>query len=141
MKNIFISFGLNGETESNLKNMIAPIKQKFSEKDIEAYCNLFDEELLKRSIDFKPEDWMHEAFKELDKAELQFVLLSSEAKDEGMILEIGYAIAKNIPVVVAIKDSIKDTYIPNMAGFVIKWSDIDNLLEQIKKINFNDIGL
>lgn len=139
MKNIFISFGLNGETESDLKSMISPIKEKFSDKGISAYCNLFDEELSKRSVNFKPEDWMHEAFKKLNKAELQFVLLSSEAKDEGMILEIGYAIAKNIPVIVAVKDSIKDTYLPNMADLVIRWKNIDDLLQQIEKIDFNNI--
>ena len=137
MKNIFISFGLNGETEENLKSIIGPIKEKLEKININAYCNLFDEELLKRSANFKPEDWMTEAFKELSKAELQFVLVTSKDKDEGMILEIGYAIARNIPVIVAIKDDIKDTYLPNMANKTIVWNNVNDLLEKIQGTDFN----
>lgn len=137
MKNIFISFGLNGETEENLKSIIEPVKEKFQKININAYCNLFDEELLKCSANFKPEDWMTEAFKELSKAELQFVLVTSKNKDEGMILEIGYAIAKNIPVIVAIKDDIKDTYLPNMANKTITWNNVNDLLEKMQETDFN----
>ena len=54
-----------------------------------------------------------------------------------MILEIGYAIAKNIPVIVAIKDDIKDTYLPNMANKTITWNNVNDLLEKMQETDFN----
>lgn len=130
---IFISYKHHGEDDEELKGFLSPLISKFKELGSDAYCNLFDEELAKKATLYKPgKDYVLDAFNILDSKELIFVLLMSEEKSEGMLMEVGYAIAKGIPVVVAVRNDIKNTYLPTMGNLVIEWSDLDDLLNKIQ---------
>lgn len=133
---IFISYKHHGEDDEELKAFLLPLISKFNELGSDAYCNLFDEELAKKSVLYKPgRDYVLDAFNILDSKELLFVLLMSEEKSEGMLMEVGYAIAKGVPVVVAVRNDIKNTYLPTMGNLVIKWNDLEDLLNKIQAIN------
>lgn len=133
----FISYKHSGEDNEELKSILTPIVNKFKEVGIEAYCNLFDEELAKKAEFYKPgRDYVLDSLNILESKEIIFVLLRSEVKSEGMLMEVGYAIAKGIPIIVAIKNDIKNTYLPTMANKVIEWSDLDDLLNKISSTDF-----
>jgi nucleoside 2-deoxyribosyltransferase len=131
---VFISYRFTGEKLEDLKALLSPIQKALEEKGASAYCNLSDPELEERSKNFAPEDYVFDAFKILDTCQMLFVVITSESKSEGMILEVGYAIAKGIPVIVALKEGVGNTYLPGMARQVIKWSDVDDLKEKIKEV-------
>ncbi len=111
------------------------------EKGIDVYCNFFDADLPLRAKNFKPHDYVIDTFKRIDGSDILFVILNSESKSEGMILEIGYAIAKNIPIVIAVKEGITNTYLPGMATFSLTWENEEDLLEKISTIDFPAIKL
>ena len=136
----FISYRFTGEKLEDLKNILTPIQNKLKKVGVDAYCNFFDKDLPIRSKNFKPQDYVFDAFKTLDNIELLFVLITSENKSEGMILEVGYSIAKSIPVVVAVEKSVKNTYLPDMANLVIRFNSTDDLLEKISKTNFGKLN-
>jgi nucleoside 2-deoxyribosyltransferase len=56
-----------------------------------------------------------------------------------MILEVGYSIARGIPIVVAIKDGVGNTYLPGMANLVITYTDIEDLLNKISSIDLKNL--
>ena len=136
----FISYRFSGEKTEDLKNTLVPVQNKLKEIGIDAYCNLLDRNLEVWSKGFQAHDFVFHAFKELNNINLLFVVITSENKSEGMIMEVGYSIAKDIPVVVAIKDDITNTYLPGMANLVVRWSSTDDLLEKIAKIDFNGLN-
>ncbi len=52
-------------------------------------------------------------------------------------MEIGYCIAKNIPGVVATKDTVEFTYVPEMGNKSFKWSDLDDLQSKIQSLELD----
>jgi len=133
----FISYRFTGEKIEDIKALIDPVQTSLKDKGIDAYCNFSDDDLEERSKNFQPQDYVFDAFKIIDGTDLLFVILNSESKSEGMILEIGYCIAKKIPVVVAVRDDIKNTYLPGMANSVIKWGEVSDLVEKISEFDFD----
>ncbi len=130
---IFISYKFTGETNEDLKNLLLPVKNALKKMEgVESvYCNFFDEDLPIRSKNFKSHEYVTDAFPSIDKADAQFVIINSEEKSEGMILEMGYAIAKGKKVIVAIKNGITNTYLPGIADESIEWESIDDLTQKI----------
>lgn len=53
-----------------------------------------------------------------------------------MILEVGYCIAKGIPVVIAVKEGVKNTYLPEMGKKTFTWSDNQDLSAKITEFGF-----
>lgn len=135
----FISFRFTGEKLEDIKALIDPVQTALKDKGIDAYCNLSDDDLDERSKNFQPQDYVFDAFKIIDNTNLLFVILNSESKSEGMILEVGYCIAKKIPVVVAVKNGIINTYLPGMADAVIKWDEVSDLVNIISEFNFDSM--
>ena len=141
MKKGFISYRFTGEKIEDLNSALSQIQNKLKEVDVDAYCNLFDKNLpVSPTADFKAQDFVFDAFKKINGTDILFTYITSENKSEGMILEVGYALAKNIPLVVAIKDDVKNTYLPVMANLVIQYNDLNDLLEKISETDFNSLS-
>jgi nucleoside 2-deoxyribosyltransferase len=77
---------------------------------------------------------MAHAFSVIDSSEFLFVILASEEKSEGMILEVGYCIAKGIPVIIAVKEGVKNTYLPEMGKKTFVWRDNQDLSAKIAEL-------
>ncbi len=99
------------------------------------YCNFFDEDLPIRSKNFKPHEFVTDAFKTIDTIDMQLVIINSEIKSEGMILEMGYAIAKGKKIIVAIQEGIENTYLPGIAHEVIIFNSIEDLTKKISQFH------
>ncbi|MEQ1500388.1 MAG: hypothetical protein ABL917_03410 [Parcubacteria group bacterium] len=133
---VFISYKFTGEESSILSENLTRIKKGLENIGLKVYCNLFDDELITRSVNFKQKDWVFEAFNIIKNKQLLFVFLNSEEKSEGMILEIGYAIAKNIPIIVAVRSDIKNkTCLPGMANSIVVWENLEDLLTKISDLD------
>jgi len=135
-----ISYRFTGEKPEDLKNLLIPVRNKLKEVGVDAYCNLLDEDLETRSKSFQPQDYVFDAFRILDSSDMLFAVVASEYKSEGMIMEVGYSIAKGIPVIVAIKEGIADTYLPGMANLVIHWNNLEDLLNKISKVEYKSLS-
>lgn len=136
---VYLSYRFTGERKQDLIKTLSPVINKLNEIGLDAYCNFFDKDLPSRSKNYKQHDFVFDAYKIIDTTDLIFVLINSENKSEGMILELGYGIAKKIPVIVAIKDGVNNTYLPGMANLIIHYKDIGDLVKKIPKINFCSI--
>lgn len=131
----FVSFRFSGEDPKTLEPLLTQVRDTLAAKGVEVYCTFFDEAEFKDKA-MGPRQILDHAFRVIDDCDFLFVVQTSDSKSEGMLMEVGYCLAKNIPVIVATHDSVKSTYVPDMAVTAFKWSDPDDLSEKIKKIGF-----
>jgi nucleoside 2-deoxyribosyltransferase len=70
----------------------------------------------------------------IDNSDCHLVIINSQEKSEGMLIELGYSYAKRKRIILAIKKGIKTTWIRELIKEVIEFSDINDLCNQLKKI-------
>ncbi len=131
----FVSYRHTGESEEVLSELLAGIRDALKNADVEVYCTFFDEAEFQNKK-MGPRQIMDHAFELISARDLLFVVQISDNKSEGMLMEIGLAIAKKIPVVVATHDLVGYTYVPDMADFSFRFADINDLKAKISDIDF-----
>lgn len=105
---------------------------------IESHCTFFDEDDFQERS-FSCRQIMEHAFNEIDQSDFLFVLQTSENKSEGLLMEVGYCVAKNLPIMVAVKSGVDQTYVPDMGDLVIRWADVDHLVREISRVDFQTL--
>ena len=130
---LFLAYRFTGEKKEDLEKILVTVRDSLQKNGVEVYCSFFDQETF-ASKKSSARDIMDHAFSVLDKSDMLFVLQTSENKSEGLLMEVGYAIAKNIPIAVAIKEGVKNTYLPEMAGSVIRWKNLQDLVKQVESL-------
>lgn len=132
----FLAYRHTGESLKNLEHLLGDVRDALAVSGIDAYCTFFDEaEFQNKSLNAR--QIMEHAFEMIDTRDLLFVIQTSENKSEGMLMEVGYCVAKSIPIVVAVRSDVRHTYLPEMGDIVISWKDIDDLHKQIKNTDFS----
>lgn len=129
-----ISYRFTGESIDRLENLLTTVCNAMREADIEPFCIQFAKQTGETAEDSEPCVMMRQAFARIDAADMLFVVQTSEAKSEGMLMEVGYAIAKGVSVIVATHVSVTDTYLPDMAEQTIRYSDLEDLARKISSI-------
>lgn len=129
----FIAYRHTGENPERLDALLTPIKQAFERRGDEIYCTFFNDTSF-RARGLGPHEIMYEAFQKIEEMGRLFVLLDSVDKSEGMLMEIGYCIAKKIPITIAYNRAITDSYVPHMVSSTIAYSDIDELVASIDRM-------
>jgi nucleoside 2-deoxyribosyltransferase len=137
--NTFIAYRFTGEDPEQLEPLLTAVVNALKKKGIESYCSFFDEK------DFQQKQYnagqiMNHAFKIIDDIDFLFVLQTSDNKSEGLLMEVGYCIAKNIPVVAATKRDVKQTYLPDMAEVRLVWDDARQLAEEIARTDLQAVA-
>ena len=72
--------------------------------------------------------------KELDDSDCILAFVKSEEKSEGMLIEIGYALAKRKKFILAIKKDIETTFIKEMADQIIEFEGLNELYNKLSKL-------
>ncbi len=131
MKRYFIAYRHTGEDILELEQRLSKIDIALSTHKIKAYATLSEEE------EFVKDEWsasqiMERAFQKIASMDGLFVLINSNEKSEGQLMEVGYAIAIKKPVIVAYQKDVK-TYVPELATLSIAYDTLDDLVQQIKE--------
>ena len=131
----FVAYRHTGESEEVLEEMLTLVCRTLGSAGVSAYCTFFAEkEFQSRKLNAR--QIMEHAFKAIDARDLLFVVQASEAKSEGMIMEVGYSIAKKKPIIVATHNAVKNTYLPKMANIALTYNSLDNLETKIADTDF-----
>lgn len=134
----FIAYRHTGEKTEELERLLGTARDALKQASVDSYCTFFDEaEFQDRSLGAA--GIMKHAFSIIDGSDLLFVIQASENKSEGMLIEVGYCMAKNIPIVVAVKSDVDHTYLPDMGNITIRWNDVEDLRHQITATDFSDL--
>ena len=139
---IFIAYKFSGEKAEALDKLLAPVCDALTEAGHVAYSTFHDPELQPGTDNYKnfaAHHYVFHAFSKLNDMDLLFVLLTSDEKSEGILLEVGYAMARGIPVVVAVKEDVTKTYLPGVGTATFTWSDTQDLVEKLTMFAFDEV--
>lgn len=134
----FIAYRFTGEDPKQLKPLLVAVRDGLKNTGVEAYCTFFDEDEFKGKS-YNARQIMEHAFRIMNESDFLFALQTSENKSEGMLMEVGYCIAKGIPVVVAIKAGVKNTYVPEMGEVKLTWRTTEDLVKELQRIDFKQL--
>jgi len=130
---IFIGQAVSGENIENLKKECSMIQSALEGFGNETYCTINPKDNVNERT---AKEWMAHAFEEIDKHDAFLAIIRSEKKSEGMLIEIGYVLAKNKKLIVAIKKDVRDkTYVDDMAHEVIEFNDVEELCKKLEGLN------
>lgn len=131
MKNYFIAYGFTGESITELEKRISVAELGLATHGIKGYANLSEEDEFVRNK-FTAAQIMEHAFQKIAAMDGLFALIHTGNKSEGLLMEVGYAIALKKPVVVAYQQDVS-TYVPQLANVSIAYKDLDDLELKIKE--------
>ncbi len=128
--NIFISYKFTGEDPKELEQTFGIMCAELRKHGSTVYCSIEDEAWYQEQKRTNKEI-MDRAFERIDTCDLFLAVVRSDEKSEGMLVEIGYAIAKKKKFLLALKNGVQTTSIHQMADGVIEYEMLDDLLDQL----------
>ncbi|MCK9351923.1 MAG: nucleoside 2-deoxyribosyltransferase [Candidatus Paceibacterota bacterium] len=133
MKKIFLSHRFTGEDLIELTETLGKITAVLRAKGHEVYCSVEDE-LWFREHKRTNREIMEHALRKLDDSDVVLAFIRSPEKSEGMLLEIGYAVAKGKPFILALKQGLKTMAIAEMADPLIEFESSEDLCGKLNAI-------
>ena len=134
-KKIFISYRITGEDREELKTTMQRICQSIETVGFDCFYSFQKDDFFQEN-NFTKKQILEYAPKEIDKADCVLVVVKSQEKSEGMLLEIGYALAKNKKIVLAIKKDIQTVFLCEMASSIIEFENLDDLNARLSVLSF-----
>lgn len=129
---IFIGQAVTGEDLNQLYKEMDQIYLSLDKAGHLHYCTLKEneEEFSKKT---KMQMLQH-AFNEIDKSDAFLAIVRSEKRSEGLLIEIGWVMAKKKKFILAIKRDVKNTYLRDLADKVIEFDKIEELTKHLEKL-------
>lgn len=129
----FLSYRHTDEDPEVLRQLLIPVRDAFAARGDEIYCVYFQEKELK-SAPYTPLDILEHAFDKIEEIGHLFVLQHSTGRSEGMLMEVGFCRGKNIPITVAHRHDVTNTFLPTVADHTFDYTDIDDLCQKIAQL-------
>lgn len=131
MKSIALSFAYTGEEKEMVERRMGAIYEVVGKYSDKVYCNLFDPDVEHYT---KPPEFIDEALRKMAGFDVILVIVTSERRSEGLLMEVGAALARGQKIVVAQHESaVGKSYLPEMADVAFVWREEDELLGGIKR--------
>ncbi len=128
----FIGQRVTGEDFNELLKEMDDIYLSLDEAGHQFYCTLQENENFQKKT---KGEMMKHAFKIIDKSEGFLAIVRNEAKSEGLLMEIGYCLAKHKNIILLINKFVKDTYLREIASKIIEFADKKDMLNKLRKLN------
>lgn len=129
---MFISYRFSGIPESQLNQLIHPIYSYFRDNNVDIFCNYYRDKFYVDNL-WNAKMIMTECFENIDKSHTIICLVDTDKYSCGMLLEIGYALAKNKNIVVCSRINCEINTLCEMASSNIKYSNYSELLSSLKE--------
>lgn len=126
----FISYRHTGAEGPELDALQHTLKDAFDTRGDEFNSTYFDQETFNDS----DMDWaqiMCHVLKLIDSMDVLFIVVNSEHKSEGMLIEVGYCLAKNKKIIVAKDKAVQGLYFPTLITEMFEYDGLQDLHEKI----------
>ncbi len=133
-KTIFLSYRFTGEDINELTEMLGKILSALRSVGHTVYCSIEDEKWFRENHRTNKEILKH-ALEWLDKSDIILAFVKSDQKSEGMLLEVGYMMAKGKSFALALKRGTKTTFLAELAESLIEFDSVDDLCAKLAKVN------
>ncbi len=131
---IFLSYRYTGEDPAILKDTLQKICSSLEKSGHGHFCSLWKDGFFNENK-FTYRQILEYALKELDNSDVYLAFVKSEDKSEGMLIEAGYAIAKNKKFWLAIKKGVHTVFLREMADKIIEFENLEELYKKLSKLN------
>lgn len=121
----YIAYRFTGEDSKELNTTLKYICNLLANQGHNYYCSFFDPGM----VNIRNKNILAKAFNEIDNADNLLVFIKSEHKSEGMLMEIGYALANNKKITLLIKKDVSTAFIREIADKIIEFEELNNLKE------------
>lgn len=126
---IFLSYAYTGEDHDAVVGRMRRIHDTIQSQGVAVYCNAFDPDIEKFSA---WGEFMRDAVKKMQGYDTLLIINTSERRSEGMLGEMGAALARGMKILLAQHiSSVDKTSLPTIADQAFVWQDEDELLEKI----------
>jgi len=136
-----ISYKYTDTSIVELSTVLSAIRDSLNKASISTYCVFLDEDQSDASCQKSYSENMKAAFDNINKTDFLFVVKHSNKCSEGMLMEVGYALANNKPMVLALHNNIRKTFLSEMTNHIINYDSIESLKIGIDNFNFQDIEM
>lgn len=128
----FIAYRHTGADPERLNHLLPSARDALQKTGNDIYCTYFDEDEFQRK-GHGPKEIMDHAFQKIEEMGGLFVIVDDENKSEGMILEIGFCIAKEIGFIVAKRAGVT-SYLDQLATASFEYDDVEDLVQKIEGV-------
>ena len=111
---IYIAYRFTGEDPKVLRADMDAISSALNNLGKEIFCS-FDREQYFKDNNFTGKNIIEFSLNQMDNCDVVLCYIKSPEKSEGLLIEIGYAIAKNKDVYLLTEKDIKTTYLHEIA--------------------------
>lgn len=132
---IFVSYRFTGESLKNLNTLLGTVKTGLENNGVDSFCSFFYEDHY-RLNKFDSRQIMDHALGELDNAQALLGIITTEEKSAGMLMEVGYALARNVPIILAFQADVPRMYLRDMADASFTWTDLHDLEHKLANYDF-----
>jgi nucleoside 2-deoxyribosyltransferase len=126
---VFISYKFTGEPYQELLTNIGIIENRLVSDGHSVYSSLQDEEWFKKNKPSNKEILDH-TIQKMSESDTVLVFLNSNQKSEGMLIEIGYALARNQKIVLLLRKDVNTSYLRDIAHSVFEFNDIEEIRDR-----------
>lgn len=123
-----ISYKYSGASPKRLNRLLGSVADALEENGQDYFCLHFTrEQIIKEAGQYAEHIMLKRAMSEIDTCDYLLVIYDQQEKSAGMLMEIGYALAKNKPVYMLYNNSIDTGYVKDMLNRSWAYNDIDKL--------------
>lgn len=131
---IYLAYRFHGEDFTTLKQELDEIANSLSAAGHQVHHSVSREEYFQKN-NFSKKQIFDYSIDKLKKSDALLAYIKSPEKSEGMLLEIGFALALNKPVYAVIKQSIETNFVTEIAQKVIRYNDLSDLKESLATLS------
>ncbi|MBI4095725.1 MAG: nucleoside 2-deoxyribosyltransferase [DPANN group archaeon] len=130
---IFISYRFSGENKEKLKNTMRQIHNAIEKSGCSCYSTIFD------SDQFANENWsgkkiMQKSFGEIDSSDVVLFLVQNKKISPGMLVELGYVLAKGKKLLLAINKKVTDSIFRRQIAEIIEFKSLTDLKGKLSEL-------
>ena len=130
---IYIAYRFTGEDYKTLQNTLAGISDALTKAGHEVYCSINDDDFFHQN-NYSIRQILDHEFVELSKVDQVFALIDSDNRSEGLLIELGYALAKGKPIILAVRKGVNIHSSKAIANQIIEFENYEHLHQIISTL-------
>ena len=127
-----LSYRFTGEDPVELKENVSKICSTVEEIGHEIFCSYWKADFFNEN-NYSHKQIMDFTLEKLDNSDACLVFINSNEQSEGMIMEVGYALAKGKKIILVIREGVKTNFIEEMSDKIIKFDNLEELNFKLKE--------
>ncbi len=129
---IFLSYAYTGEDHDIVVERMRRIRGMIASMNMEVYCNAFDPDIEQFS---EWGEFLRDAVKKMEDYDTLLIINTSERRSEGMLGEIGAALARGMTLWLAQhRSSVGKTSLTTLVDDTFVWNGEEDLLVKVKQL-------